>query len=100
MRNKDVPDSATSSTFSRYANSPKDDMRHHPYRRSPLPSPHQVGHPMGPDGKPMYMSYSNHPNLLAPITSEDMHKDANDDNGDPAWNRWNHRAPFPFPQPH
>lgn len=86
-----VPDSATSSTFSRYATSPKDDMRHHPYRRSPLPSPNTHG--IGPDGKPMFaMPFSHHNNgLLAPIDSgEDMSKEGSADSVDPAagWNRW------------
>lgn len=90
-----VSESATSSNFSRYATSPKDDMRHHPYRRSPLPSPStHNGHPMGPgpDGKGMFaMPFSGHGNgMLAPIDSEDMSKEASTDSVDPAssWNRW------------
>ncbi|TXT03828.1 hypothetical protein VHUM_04349 [Vanrija humicola] len=84
-----VPDSATSSTFSRYAASPKDDLRHHPYRRSALPSPstHSVQPSgLGPDGKPIFsMPFSQGPHghsLLAPIESDD-HKDGSND-----WPRW------------
>lgn len=39
-----IPDSATSSTFSRYGASPKDEPRHHPYRRT-LPSPAALAAP-------------------------------------------------------
>ncbi|KAL1405408.1 hypothetical protein Q8F55_009039 [Vanrija albida] len=94
-----VPDSATSSTFSRYAASPKDDLRHHPYRRSALPSPstHPVqASSIGPDGKPMFsMPFSQGPHghsLLAPIESDD-HKDG----GNNDWPRWQQRPPYPFP---
>lgn len=87
-----IPDSATSSTFSRYANSPKDDMRHHPYRRA-LPSPSALSAPPI-DGKPLFdnkpffpMGYpGGGPHSLLTPNDDDMSKD-NSSNGSPE-NTW------------
>lgn len=87
-----IPDSATSSTFSRYANSPKDDMRHHPYRRA-LPSPSALSAPPI-EGKPLFehkpffpMTYaSSGPHSLLAPNDDDLSKD-NSSNGSPE-NNW------------
>lgn len=84
-----VPDSATSSTFSRYSvnASPKDDLRHHPYHPSSRRT-HNSG--LGPDGKPVFsMPFSQSTGtLLAPIET-DADKEASSDSADlNTWPRW------------
>lgn len=88
---KDVPDSAASSTFSsRYAASPKDDMRHHPYRRA-LPSPSTLSHTAA-DGKPVFaMPFQHNTHSMMVPTDEDISKNSST-SGSPeagaAWPRW------------
>lgn len=86
-----IPDSATSSTFSRYAASPKDEMRHHPYRRA-LPSPSALSAPPIDgkslfDNKPFFpMSYQSAGHSLLTPNDDDMSKE-NSSNGSPE-NSW------------
>ncbi|BEI91914.1 uncharacterized protein CcaverHIS019_0407340 [Cutaneotrichosporon cavernicola] len=88
-----IPDSATSSTFSRYGVSPKDEPRHHPYRRA-LPSPAAHTAP-GMDGRSLFDNRPMFPMTYQPNTShhivasdDDLSKD-NSSNGSPenAWTR-------------
>lgn len=85
-----VPDSAVSSTFSRYGASPKDETapaRHHPYRRTgpPLPSPSMHS----PLAQSFAHQQQSNPNLLAPINSSSMSKQSSADSADPQWSqRW------------
>lgn len=92
-----VPDSAASSTFSRYGVSPKDEARHHPYRRAgPLPSPsthsplaQSFAHQQAAHQQAAHQQAAA-ANLLAPINSTAMSKQSSADSGEPQWSsqRW------------